>query len=1079
MRLLFTGTTSIWLVLFLLIAACVYTILIYRQHALPKPWSFWLPAMRVTSLVLLILTLLQPVISKVWKINVRGKIPIVVDNSGSMSITDTYTPANIVNIGWNFKLFPGSLRNTVFTEELDHIENIDKNLIKLIASKSNPGKHAISELRKQVEKSMKKIASSIKNTDYLQKQKKAPKIRYLNNGVSFRCYENIKSKTLDDFKKVLRSGRQPDKIIPLKTLEMKKNHADNYGGVIKGVLIPQKTREVSFAVAADDFLEFYLSTNENPYNKRLIASVKNWTAHKKFDLNKEQISKPVFLTKGERYYFEIVFKETVGDDSFAIYWITKRKGKPRAIPSKCISDYREKGKPEVFSRSYFALVKSGNDIQNKFKQVENLLKSDKNLKKNVSAARKIMRDISNSLQKQATELSHLQSRADNVLGLSGNKQIIKAAEKLKKMNRTEIVEFLLTQKPFNILKELKKIGDVEIVLMNQPLRAVNDDEKLPEKNFLPTTRLGSVLYDISNRYGKQPISGIFLFSDGQINSGKSLIEIKEIFRERKIPLYSVGIGQKQPPKDICIEKVFAPISSYKDDKLNINVVLHRNGFEDDPFKLTLKCDGKTLKEQRIQPGQDSTITVDMSFLEKKSGLRHYEVVAESKPGEILKNNNSKAFSVNILTDPVKVLLVEEFPRWESRYLNMMLKRDIRINLETIFIASSEDGKLKIEDKKGCFPATRNKMFAYDVIILGDVNPAHFNIEQLKNLRDFVIERGGVLIAMAGPHYMPEAYRDTPIKNIFPCQIKPKQIYQGEEDKENSEIINKVPIVLNELAMYEDMVRIGDTPESTLDLWKGLPEMNWVKSGVYPSKNAEILVRSEKEKLPVLLTAYAGLGKVLYIGTDSFWRWRKYVRWKYHHRMWGQIIMWATLGKTTGADKHVKLMTDRPIYSPDEAITLKARVLDKDEKAMEKATVSAEIYDADGEMVKNVRFISIPNSGGEYRAKVKGLPKGKYKVVPIVLELADVEINADYNFEVKDIATSEYIKLVLNEKNLNSISNEYQFFPMAGKLVDKIPEINKIEEKKKDYDLWDSFYLMFLVAILLAAEWSIRKKIKLV
>lgn len=906
MRLLFTGTTSIWLILFFLIAACLYTILIYRQHALPKPWSFWLPAMRVGSLVLLILTLLQPVISKVWKINVRGKIPIVVDNSGSMSITDTYTPANIVNIGWNLEFFPRSLRNTVFIEELENIKNIDIKLIELIASKSNPGKHAISELRTQTEKSMKQIASSVKKTDYL-----------------------------------------------------------------------------------------------------------------------------------------------------------------------------AKGKAKLFVKSYSLLLKSGKDIQNKFKRVEHLLKSDKNLKKNVSSARKIMRDISNSLQKLATELSHSQNRADNLLGLSDNKEIARTAEKLKKMNRMEMVEILLTKKPFNILEKLKKIGDVEIVLMNQPLRAVTNDEKLPTKNYLPTTRLGSVLYDVSNRYGKQPISGIFLFSDGQINSGKSLLEIKRIFRERKIPLYSVGIGQKQPPNDICIEKVFAPISSYKDDKLNINVVLHRNGFEKEAFKLALLSDGKILKEQLIQPGSGSTITVDMSFLEKTSGLRHYEVIAESKPNEILKNNNSKAFSVNILTDPVKVLLLEEFPRWESRFLNMMLKRDIRINLETIFIASSDDGKLRIKDKKGCFPATRNKLFTYDVIILGDVNPGYFNIKQLKNLRDFVVERGGVLITMAGPHYMPESYRDTPIKDIFPFQIKPKQIYQVDENRENSEIASKVPIALNELAMYEDMVRIGDTPESTLKLWKGLPDMNWVKSGVYPSKNATTLVKSEKEKLPVLLTAYAGLGKVLYIGTDSFWRWRKHVRWKYHHRMWGQIIMWATLGKTTGADKHVKLMTDRPIYSPDEPITLKARVLDKDEKAMEKATLSAEIYDTAGKMVKNVRFISIPNSGGEYRAKVKGLPKGKYKVIPMVLELAGAEINADYNFQVKDIATSEYIKLALNEKNLNSISNEYQFFPMAGKLVDKIPEINKIEEKKKDYDLWDSFYLMFLVAILLAGEWSIRKKIKLV
>lgn len=277
MRLLFTGTTSIWLILLMLIAACAYTILIYRQHDLPRPWRFWLPTMRIVALFLLILTLLQPVISRVWKINIRGKIPVIVDNSGSMSIKDSYSPANIVNIGWNFKLYPQSLRNTVFTEERKNIEDINRQLTKIIVDKSNPGKHAVSELREKLQDAMKEIESSIKDTDYLKKTvpKKSSYRKGLKKGITFMRYDKVNSTSLPDFKKVVYSGKAPSKYIPAKSLDLKNQNIDFYGVVARGYISPPKTATYHFAASADDYLEFYLSKDSNPKNKQLGALLKS------------------------------------------------------------------------------------------------------------------------------------------------------------------------------------------------------------------------------------------------------------------------------------------------------------------------------------------------------------------------------------------------------------------------------------------------------------------------------------------------------------------------------------------------------------------------------------------------------------------------------------------------------------------------------------------------------------------------------------------------------------------------------------------------------------------------------------
>lgn len=53
------------------------------------------------------------------------------------------------------------------------------------------------------------------------------------------------------------------------------NWADNYGTRVSGFLVPPTNGNYTFAVAADDRAELWLSTDTNPANKQLIASVTN------------------------------------------------------------------------------------------------------------------------------------------------------------------------------------------------------------------------------------------------------------------------------------------------------------------------------------------------------------------------------------------------------------------------------------------------------------------------------------------------------------------------------------------------------------------------------------------------------------------------------------------------------------------------------------------------------------------------------------------------------------------------------------------------------------------------------------
>ncbi len=65
---------------------------------------------------------------------------------------------------------------------------------------------------------------------------------------------------------------------------------------------------------------------------------------------------------------------------------------------------------------------------------------------------------------------------------------------------------------------------------------------------------------------------------------------------------------------------------------------------------------------------------------------------------------------------------------------------------------------------------REELFAFDVVIFGDVNPSFLSASVLANLHDFVAEKGGGVAFIAGPLFTPLAYRNTPLEPLFPIDL---------------------------------------------------------------------------------------------------------------------------------------------------------------------------------------------------------------------------------------------------------------------------------------------------------------------
>lgn len=1095
MKILFSGRFPLWLTLFLFILAVASVFWMYRRQSLRRPWSIVLPGLRIAALAALFAALLEPVLSRQRRKTVRGNIAILLDDSGSMSVTDTYSAAEKVQTAWHMGLFARDLRCMAFQRALPAVEEIARTVADITAGLEkttlvlNSANRQISaeRIRSHADRASALVDAIRTLADGLSDEIGEAGYLSLGTGLSVRKghlsyerFEGIDGWQVSDLNKADTYPDDPDASALVSEFRMPSGVGERYGARLRGILKPPVSGPYTFWIAGDDQAVLVMAEAGQEDQAEEIARVPYWVEPGKFEEYKEQKSVPIVLDRDNSYYLAALLKENVGGDHCTVGWDRPDGRREFPIPGIYFSPIGHTVERERFNTDFGdfqgLLEQQARECERAVERLSSVLDqgSEESAASSLAQVRDEFRRHLPFWQQAIDSCRNLQRRADEVLAVAGLESVDTALTKLSNMSRAELGRHLLMKGALKIPR-LRRLGDVRVFSLAEPPREIPLTELAnePIEATRPFTRLGSVVYEIISEYGSQPLAAVLMLTDGNSNAGRPLAEVGELLSELDIAALAIGIGLPSPPHDVSIDRILAPSTSFRGDRLELRTVVRRHGFRHRQIRLTVTSGGQLVYERVLAPGPEELVTVDLSFVEEHDGFRHYVVEAEAMGGEALYENNRRTVSVNILTDPIRVVMIDQFPRWETRYASMMLERDPRVEVRTFF--AGNPAVAGAADTGAALPLSREELFVLDILILGDLPAGLMSEDQLLNIRSFVVDSGGCLMIMAGINHMPRSLRETPLADLMPFQVAPDAPAVGAS---TDQLTVPVHLRVTEAGHYSAPVQLAETASRNDDLWRRLPALDWVVSGVHATRNAEVLVTEEQGR-PVLISSNAGLGRVLFVGADSFWRWRYRTGWRFHRRLWAQIFLWATVGRTTGIDEHVKLITDRPEYSPGETVTLRARVLGRDKLPLEQGTVSATILNDRGDPVKRVRFLPLEDSGGEYRARIRGLPRGSYVAVPRVAELEDIVLRADYPFEIRDIPTSEYVDLALDEGALAILADEYWPLLEAGQALEKIPEVRFLERRRSDVEIWDTLGFMLVVTLLLAAEWHLRKQLNLV
>ncbi|MGA2501180.1 MAG: Ig-like domain-containing protein, partial [Tepidisphaeraceae bacterium] len=117
------------------------------------------------------------------------------------------------------------------------------------------------------------------------------------------------------------------------------NWADNYGTRMRGYVLPTVTGNYNLYIASDDNGQLWLSTDDNPANKVLIATVSSWTNSEAWTTYAEQESTSIPLVAGHRYYIEALQKEGGGGDNLSVAWQLNGGAIQGPIPGTYLAPY--------------------------------------------------------------------------------------------------------------------------------------------------------------------------------------------------------------------------------------------------------------------------------------------------------------------------------------------------------------------------------------------------------------------------------------------------------------------------------------------------------------------------------------------------------------------------------------------------------------------------------------------------------------------------------------------------------------------------------------------------------------------
>ena len=581
-----------------------------------------------------------------------------------------------------------------------------------------------------------------------------------------------------------------------------------------------------------------------------------------------------------------------------------------------------------------------------------------------------------------------------------------------------------------------------------------------------TTNLGQSILQTLRQASGASLGAVILISDGADNNGTiAQADLNEI-ASFGVPIHTIGMGREEIPEDLELTEVSLPEKALPGTTLSARVgIRHDQG----GFARIKVYDGDTfLTTEEIVLGNNQEMTLAFVDIDAPDpGQLDLRFTLDPINNETNLANNTRAHVVDVEENRYRILYIEGEPRWEYKFMQRALNDDPSIQLSTLLKVTPNkyyrQGIDSPDQLANGFPEDRAELYEYDALIIGSFNAAELTSEQQEMIRDFVSDRGGSLMMLAGLNGLGlGGWGETVVNDILPSRLNME---------EANFIREKSPVALTDNGRLAPMLQFSDSESENDELWSELPEVadHQQLGPLRPAATTLLEVNVEGRMQPLLVTQPYGRGQSFILATGGTWRWQMSlpVEDMRHETFWRQL----TRALVANSPRPFELSSQ----IENEEIMVRAQVRDPDAEENQGLEISVVVSSENNDVV-NLELQPVSGRPGVFEAGFRPSETGLYSIEAIsrvgetLLGSSTTAVRYDQGLEIFNVRQNRPLL-----ERVSEVTGGQYWAPAQW---DEIPEAISystagITEQQISY-LWDAPFFFLLLVLLKAAEWLLRR-----
>lgn len=633
---------------------------------------------------------------------------------------------------------------------------------------------------------------------------------------------------------------------------------------------------------------------------------------------------------------------------------------------------------------------------------------------------------------------------------------------------------------------LKSLGDrFQVRLYKFGTDAQRIQKSLEIAGTAPATRIGNTLDRVMAESSSLPLGAIVLLTDGADNAGGIDLDTVAAIRRQRIPIHTVGLGREHPERDVEVVDALLAARALPQSRLTATVTLQSYGLSGNKARLSVRDAGKVLASQDVALKGDGALQTEaITFNVGQAGPKTLEIGVDPVSGEENTLNNKISRVVNVQARKPRILYFDGEPQWEYKFV----RRAMDDNPEIVVFSMERTTQNKIYRQPcpagGCadgfkhdekeledgFPSKAEDLFAFQGLMLADVEAGYFTPAQQQLIHDFVDRRGGGLLFLGGRASLSDGgYANSSLADLVPTKLPANK---GTFHRDFSKV------ELAAAGRENILTRLDDNPERNVQRWKEIPMVADYQEVGEPKPGATTLLNvtpQSRSAMPLLVTEPYGRGRTAVFATSGSWRWKMWMAHedKTHATFWQQMFRYLV----TDAPSQVTATTPKTVLADDTRVPIRVEVRDKEYKPLSTARVQARFLAPDGSSA-TLELSPRPLEEGVYTGEWTAEKPGSY-VVEMLAGEEQQEVGRDVLAFRREDGVAENFHTGQNRELLQKLSDQtggkYYTSADASKLPNEISYSEAGITSRETRDLWDMPVIFLLALGIRASEWTLRRK----